>query len=368
MRKIFSVFISIALLASCAPVAANAPAPVLLQPVSVKADTAFVMRGSVERVEQYRSFVRVRSEGLFFRNTGLRFGEYFIVAGDRVEEGQLLAKLDTEWIEDQIEEQEKRLAQLRMEQYFEAEALRLDIDIARAEFVNIMRASEFTEQTLEAAERKKQEIERAELNLTQMLERQALAYRHAQVYINELRDRLPDAELRAPYNGVITLRVPRAPGEYVEPFFNMVYISDESEFFLEYVGDEQLSVGRGHVVTATYRDTVYDMERIPLTRQEALFYNVRMMVPPLRIRTVDPDAVLPPPGTFLTLRVYSGVSEDTLYIPANALFNDLETGNYVYRMDGGVMVPVTVEVGIVTDVYVEIKYGLEEGDEVFVKP
>jgi multidrug efflux pump subunit AcrA (membrane-fusion protein) len=368
MKKYFFHFyiIFILFLAACTPVVAERSAPVLAQPVSVKADTAFVTRGAVERMEQYRSFVRVKSEGLFFTDTGLRFGEYFIMSGERVVRGQLLAKLDTEWIEEQIEEQEERLERLRREQYFEAESLALDIDIARAEYVVLMRFADINEQTLEAAERKKFEIERAEINLAQTLERQALTYSHAVVYMNELKERLPKAELRAPYDGVITLRVPKSPGEHVEAFANLVYISDETDYFLEYVGDESISPARGSVIHAVYGDTIYEMERVTLTRQEALFYNARMMTSPLRLITVDPDAVLPPPGTFLTLRIYAGVAEDALRIPANALFSDAELGHYVYRMEQGSKIPVPVEVGIVTDIFIEIEYGLAEGDEVLV--
>jgi multidrug efflux pump subunit AcrA (membrane-fusion protein) len=356
------------LLSACTQAAVDVPPPTLLEPVSVKADTALVVRGSIERVEQYRSFVRVRSEGLFFRDTGLRFGAYLVEPGERVAAGQLLAVLDTERLEKQIEEQMERLAQLRREQYFEAELLALDIDIARAELVAVMRAESFNEQTMEAADRKKNDIERAELTLSQALERQALTYQHSQVYLNELLDRMAQAELRAPYDGVITLRVPKTKGDFVEPFASLVYLSDETSFLLEYVGDEGLSISRGHVVKAYFGDKAYDVERMLLSRQEALFYSSRMMVSPLRLTTVDPDAVLPPPGTLMNFYVYNGVSEDTLYIPSNALFHDMEIGHYVYRMENAGKIPVEVEVGIITDVFVEITHGLREGDELYVRP
>jgi HlyD family secretion protein len=366
MKKAWLVILLIAY--ACAPASANAPPPPLLEPVTVKADTAVVARGNVEKVEQYRSFVRVRSEGLFFRDTGLRFGEYLVEPGERVTQGRLLAVLDTRWLEEQIEEQEKRLAQLRQEQHFEAELLAIDIDIARAEFVSIMRAADFDEQAMQAADRKKLDIEHAELTLAQALERQALNYQHSRIYLDELNERMTQAELRAPYDGVITLRVPKVRGDYVEPFAHLVYISDETEYLLEYVGIEGLSLTRGNVVRAFYDDEVLAVERLLMSRQEALFYSSRRMVSPLRLTLADPNAVLPPPGTLINFWVYSGIAEDVLYVPSNAVFTDNDIGQYVYRMENGAKMPVQVEVGVVTDVFTEIKYGLREGDVVYVRP
>jgi multidrug efflux pump subunit AcrA (membrane-fusion protein) len=370
MKKSLILCIGIATisLSACAPALVSLTAPELMQPVSIKADTALVTRGNVERVEQYRAFIRIRSEGLFFPDTGLRFGEYFVMAGDRVVEGQLLARLDTKRMEERIAEQDERLDRMRLEHAFETDMLALDIDIARAEYVNIMRTADFNEQTMEAADRKKMEIQRLELSLAQTLERQALTMKHAEVNVNEMKARLPDAEMRAPYDGIITLRLPRFPGDHVEPFSNLIYISDESERIVEYGSDESITVGRGQILRAYDGDVVYELERIAISRSETFFFTSRQRAIPLRMIPIDPNVELPPPGTFLPLRVFSGIAEDVLRIPANALFSDPEIGRYVYRMEGGNKIPVEIEVGLMTDTFVEVTYGLNEGDEVYVKP
>jgi multidrug efflux pump subunit AcrA (membrane-fusion protein) len=345
------------------------PAPALVQPVSAKADTAIVVRGDVERVEQYRAFVRFMSEGLFFRDTGgLRFGEYHVRSGERVKEGQLLATLDTERIREQIEEQEERLDRLRTEQGFESASLALDIDIARAEYVNLFRTENYNEQQMEAAEWKRLEIERLEIEFMQLSERHALTMEHSSVRLNELKERLPESELRAPYDGIITFLVSRNPGDNVAAFSPLAYISDETFSFIEPAGDEAISFSRNQLVKAFYNDTVYDLVRVPVSRVEHMFYSARRMSAPLRFMLSDPGQKLPPPGTFITIRIYSGVAEDVLRIPANSLYHSLEVGTYVYRMENGQKVPVEVEIGLNTDVYTEIRYGLEEGDEVYVKP
>jgi HlyD family secretion protein len=366
MKKI--IFIIFMVFLSACVTRADIPPPALVQPVSIKADTAFVARGTVERVDQHRSFVRLRSEGLFFRDTGLRFGEYFVLSGERVVEGQLLAALDTERIEKQIADEEERLQRMRTEQSFETRAIALDIDITRAEYVKMKRNMDINERQMEALDKKRLEIDKKELDLAQLLERQALTLRHSEIYLNELKALLPETKMYAPYDGIITFLARRVPGDYVEPFVPLVFISDETFSFVEFAGDNQGVVGRGHIMRAFYGDEVFGLERIPLTRQEMLFYNMRQMVAPVRLMLTDTSQSLPPPGTFLTLRVYSGIAEDVLYIPANALFYNAEMGHYVYRMENGNKIPVEVEAGINTEVYTEIKYGLREGDEIFVKP
>ena len=71
-------------------------------------------------------------------------------------------------------------------------------------------------------------------------------------------------------------------------------------------------------------------------------------------------------GMFGAVYVKNGTKEDVLLIPANALHSD-KNGRYVYLMDGDKRIRRDVTTGSVTDIEVEIKEGLQEGDVVYVK-
>jgi hypothetical protein len=158
-----------------------------------------------------------------------------------------------------------------------------------------------------------------------------------------------------------------APGDSVYSFSPLIYISDESFTFLEHAGDESINISRNHIIKAFYYDTVFELERVPISRTESIFFSTRRMRAPVRLMLTGPGE-LPPPGTFILFRIYSAIAEDVLRVPANALYQSLELGYYVYRMENGQKIPVQVEAGLITDTYAEIQHGLEEGDEVYVRP
>ncbi|MDE6636562.1 MAG: efflux RND transporter periplasmic adaptor subunit, partial [Lachnospiraceae bacterium] len=80
----------------------------------------------------------------------------------------------------------------------------------------------------------------------------------------------------------------------------------------------------------------------------------------------DPDVPLEM-GTYVDLRVESGSSKNVMILPVNAVYTDSEK-SYVYKNVDGRKVMTEIKKGIVNSAYVEIVSGLEEGDEVYVKP
>ncbi len=72
-----------------------------------------------------------------------------------------------------------------------------------------------------------------------------------------------------------------------------------------------------------------------------------------------------PVGSYGNLVLYSGVREQVLTVPSEAVHNaGLE--KYVYVLEGGKTVSKTVRVGLTDGVYIEILSGLEEGESVFL--
>ena len=72
-------------------------------------------------------------------------------------------------------------------------------------------------------------------------------------------------------------------------------------------------------------------------------------------------------GMFASVVVITNYVDSALQIPENALLSD-EEGYYVYKKDGKEFKRQNVKTGHMTQTAVEIKEGLKEGDEVYVKP
>ena len=71
-------------------------------------------------------------------------------------------------------------------------------------------------------------------------------------------------------------------------------------------------------------------------------------------------------GMYATVFVKSGLVEDALVVPANAIYTD-ESGRYVYLINGDTRTRQAVSTGRFTTTLVQITDGLKEGDLVYVK-
>jgi multidrug efflux pump subunit AcrA (membrane-fusion protein) len=348
--------------------AASFDIPTLQEPVSVKDDTAIVARGRVQMLSQYRAFVRVQSEGLYYGDTDLRFLEYLVVSGQQVKEGDLLALLDTERILEDIEAQERAIANLKREHEFANGFSVIVIDKARAEYVKMLQdAAVLDEAAITAADVKRESIDGLELALEQQQERQAVTLSREEDALRDLRELLPTAELRAPFDGVISRIDPKNPGDMIEPYNTIIYITNGLETFVEVAGDN-ISVDRNAKAVGLYHGEEYELERIAMSRTETLFYSSLRVSPPVRYSFAASTPETPPVGSFMQVMAYGNVAEDVLRVPTNSLYSDADMGDYVYLVQDGAKLPTPVEVGIRNDSWAEIREGLTEGDEVFVKP
>jgi multidrug efflux pump subunit AcrA (membrane-fusion protein) len=344
------------------------PPPALLTPVSARMDTAVVTRGPVAALSKHTGITRVKSESLSFGSVANRFGNFYVHIGDYVSEGQLLAELDTSSIERGITEQTELIARMREENAFYIQRLILDMAVLTYEYAAIMReaAENYDGEAMEAARLRSFEIMRIELSLELAQERQALALRHAEERLAELRANLSMAEIRAPFDGVITYLSNFESGQWVSSFSPVVFISNNKNVFVEYMGSTLQHPSRAVRIKGHINGEVYDLEHRPLTAVEQLYYQSRLGRIPIHFKV--PDDVPLPLGAYVSIDMYSQWLPDTLRIPSNSLFHAVGQGFYAYKLDDGQLTLVMLEVGPRTDTFTAIISGLEEGDEVFVRP
>ena len=378
-KLLLPVIIAMICLAGCSSGKQYNDAPPLSESVSLVNNTARVERGNVESVEQHSGTVRLRSEELSFGLVSLRFGEYCVMSGDRVAKGQVLAKLDTELILQQIEAQDKNIERIIESFEYENKLAELDIAISRSDTA------------------------RAELLLEQSRERQALTLQQERELLEDMKQQLEDAELCAPYDGIITWTAAKNHGDPVAPYDALIYISDEKEIFVELTEEKFMAETLPYdLILGKMGYVTYELEWIAPTSRESLYYAMNYILPPARFRIIGPAAALTPalgsgtpsgtpsgtssgtpsqtqaspqtsqtpdiaPGTYAGVYLYSIFSHDVLRIPLDCVYTDPTTGTYVYLVEDGRKVMRPFEQGRRGDIYVEVISGLEEGDEVYVK-
>lgn len=316
----FFIFI----LSACSPQSADSDIPVLIRPVAARADTAIAERGPVVNVTRHEGITRVPSQPLTFGGIGDRFEAFHVQSGERVVKGQRLASLDGGNLIEEIDRLTESIAAMR----------------------NNPSEDRHTR------------------------EREELALRHAEEDLAALKSRLDSYDLYAPSDGIITFLAQAGPGQWISPWESILYIADEGDVFVEYMGGElrvpsPLQALRVYRITAHIDGYVYDLQQIPITQEMRAHYAAHNRDVPLRFTSLGGALPL---GAGTVIRIYTHLIEDALRIPINALFNSPEGTTFTYRIENGLPLYAPLAVGVRTAAFAEVIGGLSEGDEVFVRP
>ena len=333
------------MLSSCGRNNVGGSAPELLVPVSaqIRFDTAIVARGKVANVTQRAGFVSAEALAVNFGPVAAFFRNFYVLPGDAVSYGQLLARLDMEQLETQIARHEERIVELQMEFDFDNELRRIDLEMLIAEGANPA-------------------ISHARLELELALERQALVLSHENADLQKMQTQLEQSELRAPFDGTVVYVAGQESGSWVAPFEPMLLITpDDAQVFVEYIGGTSIPQGVDVQIQAHIGSQVYTATRISVTREQALRYGHTPT------RFILESETHPPIGTFVSLIIYTSMREDVLRLPRNALFFNQDMGFYVYLITNGQLEMVVITTGLHTETYVEVLGGVAEGDEVYVR-
>ena len=315
----------------------------LIVPVSARMDTAIVDKGEVKTVVQHLGITRVRSAALSFGNISHRFGAFYVIEGDVVEEGQLLARLDTDNLIRQISNQENLIERLIREHYFYNKSRELEIELL----------------SLDGADRRW-----AVLAQEQARDRQSLTLRHARERLEQLQRDVELHELRAPFDGAVTYISDRQHGQWINALEPIIFVSTQ-DVFIEYMGNENLPLRRSVRIQGHVDGRVYDLEGFSISWDERAFYTVQGINVPIRFSADSSDLT---PGSHVFIMIYTVWHENALRLPINALFLDPDMNHYVYIIIDGLMEPARVRVGDITETFAVILDGLYEGNEVFVRP
>jgi len=348
--------------------------PPLHEPVAGQADIAIVSRGIVEALDIVPGITSSPTQAARLEVGSGRIESVYAWPGDSVVEGQLLARLDSSHLDVMIEGMEESLARSQRLHHLQTEEMSLEIRLLEFAYSDAREQAQSAQGTplyeaaIDNATRIRQRKELVGLELNHRRRRHNIDVEDMEIALSSLRRDVGETEVRSPIDGEVVYTV--FPGAWVTASDPVMYIAETEGVIVEYIGMT--------IFASRFRDAVklqgiingrvYDLEAITPSREEQVYYRSRNLELPIRfeIRSELYDA--PPVGEKVFIHLYSAWAEDVLRIPSNALFRSGQDVSFVYRREGDTQELVYVATGMTTGFYIEIVEGLNEGDEIFVRP
>ena len=382
MKFCLAIVMLVIVLSGCAaaPVPFS-PGPPLEEPVATQLDTFVVERGEVIFRWMLSGVLTVHSTPVGFDVFHLYVGHVYVLPGDEVVEGQILARIDTDYFFEEIDELTAKLGRLQRINSLESSRDQLEIDIMYLAYSNEIRyaAENLDNNALLRAERIQTEIEWAKLIAEQSLELRNFEIASIRSQIDMLRGAIIADELFAPICGVVT-NVLVSAGDWLGPGDYAVYIAAHNQrVFVEYVGGwfPAHMIHQIERFTAHAGDRIFDLQFVVLTTEQVRYYTrrsydiLRILETPIRFEFVVPDDELPHLGELVTIMAYMVYYDDVLRVPTNAIHAAGAGGNFVLRLVDGMPVQTPVEITATMNPrmgFVAVHVGLVEGDVVIVRP
>jgi membrane fusion protein, macrolide-specific efflux system len=385
---LFTALLSLALFSGCALLPAvntdratdglPTPTPIPTAIVPVK-PVYTVQRGEIVKQLEFSGRISpVVEEDLFFRTSG-RVRSVFHRRNDMVEAGAIIAELEIEGLERQLETAllDLERAQVRLEQAeanleFQLQTARTNIEIAQLRLQSAQ--SEAAPDRTAIAIQEKQ-IELLELDLDRLkagvdpLLRSEVT--RADLAVQKLRAEIDEARIIAPFDGRL-MSLSLTPGQSVNAYVPAAVVADISEFEL-----------KADLVSSQMNDLVEGMTAVIFSVQrpgESLPGTVRRLPYPYgsggRGTTVEDldkstrvsidlpaDQVPYQLGDLVRVTVELQRKADVLWLPPQAL-RIFDGRRFAVLQDGDVQRRVDVKVGIETTDRVEVEEGLDEGQVV----
>lgn len=331
--KIFSmaavVFLGVSLTVSgCGlfPEEEEVLAPPLEAPAEVSYVTETVTRGDIiDSVTVSGTFISTSSYDLSFEKRSGYLSEVLVKAGDTVEEGQLLARLDTDELEMNIKKQELAV-----------EKAQISLDMART-------AENATPSSIRLAE---------------------IEYELQKLSLDEMEDELSKQSIVAPADGVVSFIEKTGIGEYVAARSTLIRIVDPQSVQLECTDEKVADFHLDQEVVVTLDNKEYKGKVVmtsadaPISEQSDEIY--------VRIEVTDELPAQELLGKNATVELIREEKKDVLVVPRNVV--SMYAGeSYVLVLEDGVKKERIIETGIKNSTEIEVLSGLEEGEEIIIK-
>ena len=303
----------------------------------------------------YVTYVSTKTTTLVFEENDLMYDAFFVTAGDAVQEGQLLAKLDTEAIDSEIARLESEIesteAQLRrLEDEKEIREKRQDVMGTSMDYADYLKAKANLEK----------EIARTKLRYTDTLEIDA-------VKLEEAKKKLAKREIFAPFNGVITYIYAPNPDERSEAGKKMITIVDtensmfrgDTDFYSVFSPGDTVTIQMNSGSSVEARFVLPETLDLSDTEKKYIHENT------VCFQSTEPNFELASGEKgYFTLDFEH--AENVLSVPAGAVGEILGEPVVYVPDEQGIMTYKPVVTGVTNGRFTEIKSGLQEDEAVII--
>ena len=249
--------------------------------------------------------------------------------------------------------------------YFKEYAIALLSEVKAGDVVAVLDSSTLDKQIRDQSiiyEKAKLKYEKAKLefestgkNENTMLTAK-LDFEYEELKFNELQVQYDALELKAEIDGVVT-KMPADPGDFMNSKASVFEITDDSEIFISFSTEYGQGLGIGDILEIDIRnsDEIVNAEVIEINSLEVI----------LKPKIVHSSFTKT--GTLVYVRMLVDKRLDALVIDEDSVIS--EAGRYfVYVMENEVMSERDVKTGISSEGFVEVLFGLEEGELVVSDP
>lgn len=369
MRKLWIVCLSVCLLFTGCNGNKVKETIKLMEPVSSSYNCAVVTREDIYSLKQYPAYAAPYTENLSFSEAGT-VDTIKVIAGDKVEKGQILADLDLSGINKQIEELKASIDDTKKNNEFSNTSAQYDIDIMNLDLDELNKEYK----TAEASARKdlslsidikKADIKIAEEKLSQAKQLQEYQLKKQEQNLEDLSKEAENNVIKAPFSGEIACLSNVISGTSVEADESVLVIADLTKVVLKSEYISETTMNKCSRYYALYNNKELEITYVPMNISQFIKITLSGGLPTTSFEIKNMDSSLSI-GTYTSVCIINNFKPEVLTIPIEALYSDTD-GKYVYLIDQGTKVRRSIEAGITTENSVEVVSGLEEGDVVYVK-
>jgi hypothetical protein len=337
--------------------------------LEIEDDTAIVQRKSISQTMHLQASVEGVTVGLSFNTNRVPFDTILVHVGQRVKEGDVVAVLDFEILDERIDDARKSIANALTNNEYNNRRREIQIEIAELQLSNARNNNAPHDSLAIMA----YNIELQRMELIQQIATQNHWLERARRNLAEIEALYDDCYLYAPFDGII-VEIPRAtvPGMWYDTRTVFMYITSESDFIIEIRQIYPFFTYQSKYITHGFiNGQNFVLNRLTPTAAEIYARAAR-----LRFVFQSQEDIIAagrglhndiPLGAFVMLTILQEHVEDALVIPVNALYEDHALGAYVYVRRDGVKTFLPVEIGIRNSSEVQvISYDLREGEVIYV--
>lgn len=332
--RIAFLIIIVVVLGACSflPQEEEVLAPPLVEPAQLDHETVEVEIGEiVRRVSGAGVMISTSIHDLYYSKDGGRLKGIQVNEGETVEEGQVLAEIETGDLSFDIEQ--------------------LNIELKKAE----LRLQQMQSQGAD-----KYALEIGKLDIAGLNNR-----------LSHLNSQLASAKIIAPTSGVVAFVTGISQGEHVTAYESMIRIAETDELQIEYTAInekdiEDVNIGMEVLVTIQGEEMSGKVIQTPKEVPSELYQeNPELYSKTLIISSESlPEGVNA--GDIAQVEVITAEKQDVLIIPRNGL-RTIAGRNYVQVMVDNTRRELDIEVGIISSTEVEVVDGLVEGDTIILQ-